>query len=150
MAIARGKTIEQLRTERKWSQTELAWQVDVEPETIRRAERGVPDIGLLLRLADAFGVEPEHVVLPPTARLIKAGGHYYMIEHEGPNEARVTGVTAEDTTARVGPGEDDESAFYPTKVLFNSHNRAWIESDPDPDVAISRLADRIRAAVGRP
>jgi transcriptional regulator with XRE-family HTH domain len=141
------KTLTQHREERKLSVPELGRQLNVDPERIRRLEDGrLIDLDLILKLAGNYGVPPEDVELSPRARVIKVAEHHYLIQHEGPNEARVTGIT---TRPPRQHGEDeDEAAFFPGMTLFNSDNRDWIETDPDPATAITRLADRIRAAAG--
>ncbi len=50
--------ISTLRKERKWSQTELAKQIDASREIIGKYERGenLPSIEMALKMAKAFGV----------------------------------------------------------------------------------------------
>jgi putative transcriptional regulator len=52
-----------LRAERKWSQAELAEQVNVSRNSINSIENGKvdPSLPLAFRIADAFGVSVEEV-----------------------------------------------------------------------------------------
>jgi len=58
--------ISTLRKERKWSQTELAKQIDASREIIGKYERGenLPSIEMALKMAKAFGVTVDYLVDP--------------------------------------------------------------------------------------
>lgn len=59
------KTIRALRTEREWTQLDLAYQVKVTPTTVYKWEAGkvVPDIRSLRKLAEVFDVAIEDIAL---------------------------------------------------------------------------------------
>lgn len=145
MAGKERKTIRQLREERHWTQAELADRTHVSTAQVIHAETDYPDIALIGRMATAFGIEPEDITLSRRARLIEVCGYRFLIVHEGPDEARVTGIDPSGANERTQRILADESAWSPGAVLFSDYNRAWTETDPDPDTAIRRLADRIRA-----
>lgn len=56
--------ISTLRKERKWSQTELAKQIDASREIIGKYERGenLPSIEMALKMAKAFGVTVDYLI----------------------------------------------------------------------------------------
>jgi transcriptional regulator with XRE-family HTH domain len=59
------KTIKQLREAKKWTQLDLANQLDVTPSTIYNWERGKvePRVSQLRKLADVFGVRMDEIAL---------------------------------------------------------------------------------------
>lgn len=58
IAMKIGANIRSLRKAKQCTQYALAMQIDVEPETVSRLERGVtlPSLHMLQRLAEVFGI----------------------------------------------------------------------------------------------
>ena len=59
-----GSRITLLRKEKKWSQVELAKNINASREIISRYERNesVPSIDMIIKIADAFGVTVDYMI----------------------------------------------------------------------------------------
>ena len=64
-----GDRIREMRTQKEWSQAELARRVDVSRATVNQWESGtIKDIKLktFLRLVEVLGCTPNHLILGPS------------------------------------------------------------------------------------
>ena len=67
-----GDRIREMRTQKEWSQAELARRVDVSRATVNQWESGtIKDIKLktFLRLVEVLGCTPNHLILGPSGTL---------------------------------------------------------------------------------
>ncbi|MBQ4425701.1 MAG: helix-turn-helix transcriptional regulator [Lachnospiraceae bacterium] len=64
-----SNNIKRLRLSRGWNQSQLAEKAGVTRQTISNWENGssFPDIGMVGRLADAFGTDMDELLYPPSA-----------------------------------------------------------------------------------
>ena len=67
VAIALGRVVSSLRHERGWTVEEAAGHFAVEPAFVRRIESGRtnPSLAVLVSIAMAFGLRPEHLLREP-------------------------------------------------------------------------------------
>ena len=63
-----GSKIRQLRTEKAWTQEELASLAEVSPRTVQRAEEGQMSAETLKAIANAFGVPVESISVEQAPR----------------------------------------------------------------------------------
>jgi transcriptional regulator with XRE-family HTH domain len=70
MTMPLGEKIRQLRSERGWSQSELAARLGGDPGQISRYETGKisPSIDVVVKLAEAFDVSADYLLIDGTAR----------------------------------------------------------------------------------
>lgn len=71
-----GQALRNLRTRRKWSQTELALRADVNRRHISEIElgRNTPGLRLIFKLCDALDVAPSDVIKDVEKRMRAQGG----------------------------------------------------------------------------
>ncbi len=69
--MAFGQALRNLRTKRKWSQTDLALRADVDRNYISLIElgRNSPSVRLLFRLCDALNISPADLLKEVEKRL---------------------------------------------------------------------------------
>jgi transcriptional regulator with XRE-family HTH domain len=69
--VAFGQALRNLRTKRKWSQTDLALRADVDRNYISLIElgRNSPSVRLLFRLCDALNISPADLLKEVEKRL---------------------------------------------------------------------------------
>jgi ribosome-binding protein aMBF1 (putative translation factor) len=66
-AVALGRVVAALRRDRGWTVEEAAGRFAVEPAFVRRIESGRtnPSLAVLVSIAMAFGLRPEHLLREP-------------------------------------------------------------------------------------
>jgi transcriptional regulator with XRE-family HTH domain len=151
MAQANTKTLRELREEHKWTTIEYGTKVGLSAEQVLYWEKHTPDIHILRKSADAFGVAPEDITLSPDVRLIKVDGYRFLLtthrDSSATWQARVGGVDFAEATEwahrPVDPAYPDVDA--PSMVLHET----WRETGPSAEAALDALSTRVTSAMER-
>jgi len=152
--LSKAKTLRELREERGWSQEELAGRVgrvSVDAEAVDRWERWSPPppaIELCL-FADALGVRPEEIALPPRERWLNVRGHlFHLTAHRQEPGVWIARISAYDHTDAVKWPVRPVDPEYPD-VDSPFIMAEWRSTGFTADKALAALADRNVAAMER-
>jgi transcriptional regulator with XRE-family HTH domain len=152
-AVDKAKPLRELRENRGWTQEELAGRVgrvSIDAAAVDRFEQRRPAPAIELRLfADALGVRPEEIALPPSERWVVVRGHRFHLtahrEEPGRWIARTSGWDPTDAVEWPRGAVDPE---YPDidspSIIVTGH---WEAAGFIADMALNALAGRIVAAM---